>query len=177
MVRAGRKAGVGTAAGAGHPCPEPGQSSSPWSLTLLCQRAKITSHPSLSWPDPDQPRGIVPMWCWCSVPAHAAHTDVCGTLGLSPWLVLELGAFFSLRALLISGRLWIRDRGKCPSVVLAPEIIEPFFTYGQSNSVHILIFLLIAWGCCCSCWIRSHVQSFSVIAWISYSLANWLLVS
>lgn len=28
-------------------------------------------------------------------------------------------------------------RGKCPSLVLALEIIKPFFTCGQSNSVHI----------------------------------------
>lgn len=62
-------------------------------------------------------------------------------------------------------------------MVLALEIIEPFFTYGQSNSVHILIFLLIAWGTVGSHGIHSHVQSFSVIAWISCSLANWLLVS
>lgn len=67
-------------------------------------------------------------------------------------LFLELGAFFSLLGLLIRGRLWIRNRGKCPSVVLALEIIEPFFTYGQSNSVHILIFLLIAWGYCWQPW-------------------------
>lgn len=62
-------------------------------------------------------------------------------------------------------------------MVLALEIIEPFFTYGQSNSVHILIFLLIAWG---YCWQQQDSQpcpSFSVIARISRSLANWLLVS
>lgn len=79
-------------------------------------------------------------------PAYPAHTNACGALGLWLLLFLELGAFFSLLGLLIRGRLWIRNRGKCPSVVLALEIIEPFFTYGQSNSVHILIFLLIAWG-------------------------------
>lgn len=68
-----------------------------------------------------------------------------------PWLCSlelllssELGAFFSLLGLLISGRLWIRSRGKCPSAVLALEIIEPFFTYSQSNSVHILIFFFFS---------------------------------
>lgn len=139
---------------------------------------KNPSRTSLSWPTWVLPSPLeLYQVVFGALSGLAAHPDVCGTLCLSLGLTLELGAFFSLRALLISGRLWIRSRGKCPSVVLASEIIEPFFTYGQSSSVHILIFLLIAWGCCCSRWIHSHVQSFSVIAWILCSLANWLLVS
>lgn len=96
----------------------------------------------LSWQVPICQRAIPHVRCF--VPGLCSAYK-CGWMW--PWLCClelllssELGAFFSLLGLLISGRLWIRSRGKCPSAVLALEIIEPFFTYGQSNSVHILIF-------------------------------------
>lgn len=128
--------------------------------------------PGLPWPAAVRPCNLG----WAEL--RAQFTSVWGAVGTSRLLFLELRAFFSLQGLLISERWWIRNRGKSPFVVLALEIIEPFFTHGQSNSVHIWMFFLKnqcgdAVG---SHGIHNRVQSFSVIVGILCSLANRLLV-